>query len=333
MGFGARLELSGWLGTGQPFASTTTLFNLFSAKIVFPMRKPTFFARHALLVLVIVFFCVPFALRGARMAVQGMKNDVKDWLPKDFAETAELDWFRKHFISEQFVLVSWDGCHGDENDERYKMFLAKLMPETPPSLSEQPAAEETDSIPGLPDGAIAVSEPPSLGNAPPAASVSASPIDGEPPVAIADASAPPDAASDEEALPKAVRYLHRANAVGDYYGLYLTSKLHFNWGGKNEKWLRGLKRDQEGSVEEAWFYITPEGDLYRWDGVDAPVASLMREFQRKYNGPSLSGTLVHSYGEIDGPWYYAEPRRLRAQLFKTVTTGPDVLASMTGPGG
>ena len=70
------------------------------------MKRP-FFARHALLVLMAIFFMAPFALRGARMALQYMKNDVKDWLPSDFAETAELDWFRDHFLGEQFVVVSW----------------------------------------------------------------------------------------------------------------------------------------------------------------------------------------------------------------------------------
>ena len=98
------------------------------------MQRPTFFARHAVLILVVVFFFVPFALRGARMAVQEMKNDVKDWLPREFEETKDLDEFRQHFLGEQFVLVSWDGCYGDEADERYKLFLAKLTPETPPSV-------------------------------------------------------------------------------------------------------------------------------------------------------------------------------------------------------
>src|SRR6478735_12715717 len=99
------------------------------------MPRPTFFARRAILSRALVFFLVPFALRGARMAVQGMKNDVKDWLPREFDETRDLDEFRRYFLSEQFVLVSWDGCYGDAADERYKMFLAKLMPEAPPSVA------------------------------------------------------------------------------------------------------------------------------------------------------------------------------------------------------
>src|SRR3954466_6213839 len=103
------------------------------------MQRPTFFARRAILILVIVFFFVPFALRGARMAVQGMKNDVKDWLPKEFEETKDLEEFRQYFLSEQFVLVSWDGCHGGPDDERYRMFLAKFTPEVPPSVAAKAA--------------------------------------------------------------------------------------------------------------------------------------------------------------------------------------------------
>src|SRR6476469_4725121 len=107
------------------------------------MQRPTFFARRAILILVIVFFFVPFALRGARMAVQGMKNDVKDWLPKEFEETKDLEEFRQYFLSEQFVLVSWDGCHGGLDDERYQMFLAKLTPEIPPSVAAKEKAAQT----------------------------------------------------------------------------------------------------------------------------------------------------------------------------------------------
>src|SRR5947209_11547800 len=114
------------------------------------MQRPTFFARRAILILVVVFFFVPFALRGARMAVQGMKNDVKDWLPKEFEETKDLEEFRQYFLSEQFVLVSWDGCYGDANDERYKMFLAKLTPETPPSAAAKEAAAKKPDAGSMP---------------------------------------------------------------------------------------------------------------------------------------------------------------------------------------
>src|SRR6478672_8902485 len=92
-----------------------------------------FFARNALLILMVVFFFVPFALRGARHALQGMKNDVKDWLPGSYTETGDLFWFKKHFLGEQFVVISWEGLHGDEQDEKFSLFLEKLVPALPPS--------------------------------------------------------------------------------------------------------------------------------------------------------------------------------------------------------
>jgi uncharacterized protein len=302
------------------------------------MRQPTFFARRALLILVVVFFFVPFALRGARMAVQGMKNDVKDWLPKDFTETAELDWFRKHFVSEQFVVVSWDGCTGDERDERFRLFVAKLMPETPPSqAAKQLKATEQGGAELSPVPADDPRRPVEDEVVDPPADLTR--VDGEDvrlasgEEELSDAPADAPAATQDEVLPRPTRYLHHEDNIGDYYGLYISEGDHFNWGGQQEKWLKGLKRETEDSNAEAWYYITPGGDLYRWNGVDAPVASLAREAQRRWVGPKLDGTLVHSFGPVDGPWYYENPRRLRAQLFKSITTGPDVLRSLTGPGG
>ena len=40
--------------------------------------------RRAIVILCIIFFLIPFGLRGARMAVQHVKNDPNDWLPSDF---------------------------------------------------------------------------------------------------------------------------------------------------------------------------------------------------------------------------------------------------------
>ena len=109
--------------------------------------KPSFFARRGIIILMITFFFVPFALRGARMSVQGMKNDLKDWLPKDFPETADLDWFREHFVSETFLVASWEGCHGDAQDARFQLFMKKLEPEVPPSQLAGPKTAEQTTTP------------------------------------------------------------------------------------------------------------------------------------------------------------------------------------------
>ncbi len=253
--------------------------------------KPSFFARRAIIILMVVFFLVPFALRGARMSVQGMKNDLKDWLPKDFPETADLDWFRQHFVSETFVVASWEGCHGNAADARFQLFMKKLEPEVPPSqLVPTKTAEAGETTSEAPEATGIKPE-------------------------------------------NAIRYFQRGEFIGDQLGLYLTGEQHENWGGQGEKWLRGRSSTDITLNSESWYYITPAGDLFRWNGVDAPLMGLWRAASRKINGPSLQGELVAAFGAKDGAWYHQEPRRLRAQLFKSVTSGPSVLDSLVRPGG
>jgi uncharacterized protein len=270
------------------------------------MQRPTFFARRAILILVIVFFFVPFAVRGARLALQGMKNDVKDWLPKELAETKDLDEFRRYFLNEQFVLVSWDGCFGDEADNRYRLFLAKLTPETPPSvLAKEQTAREAESTANGNSGFV---------------SARSDGLQNE---------------SDADQSPvNPVRYLHpEDNFIGDRLGLYFAGDWYQNWGQKGEKWLKGRQLNAGGTNAECWYYLTPDGDLFRWNDIDAPMAALVRLFTRALGNKDIRGTLVYAFGPLDGAWYHDDPRRLRAQLFKTVTTGPDVLESLTRRGG
>ena len=74
---------------------------------------------------------IPVACVSAIRAIKSNRNDVSDWLPKDYDETRELAWFRKHFVADQFVLISWDGATlgedptGADDDPR----IAKLVDE------------------------------------------------------------------------------------------------------------------------------------------------------------------------------------------------------------
>ena len=89
-------------------------------KQFFSKRVPLF-NTVAMLILCTVFFLLPFALRGARMAVTGIKNNVADWLPSDYPETQDLQEFRKYFVGEQFVVVSGPWCYeGNKNFEDLK---------------------------------------------------------------------------------------------------------------------------------------------------------------------------------------------------------------------
>ncbi len=202
--------------------------------------KPTFFARRSLLILAIVLFLVPFALRGARMSAQRMKNDVKDWLPAGFVETQQLDWFRGHFIGEQFVVVSWPGC--TPGDARLELLARKLQPPREPS--------------------------------------------------------------------KTLASIHKL-------GLRPVPK-YTNWGGREEKWLVA-----DG---QQWYFILPDGELYRWEGSATPWAAVSRTLggDRQAAGTRIAAFAQRHYAD---PWLLADP------LFKTITTGPQLLAQLTGETG
>ncbi len=69
-------------------------------------------------------FVMPFLLIGSARALRSNRNDVKDWLPDDYRETAVHRWFQKHFPQERFVLASWEGCTLD--DPRLELLARKL---------------------------------------------------------------------------------------------------------------------------------------------------------------------------------------------------------------
>jgi predicted RND superfamily exporter protein len=94
----------------------------------FLSRRTMFGISGAMLILFLFFFLLPSAFRGARLAVAGKKNNIKDWLPADFRETIELDWFAKYFIGESFVVATWDGC--TPVDQRLSILATKLRRES-----------------------------------------------------------------------------------------------------------------------------------------------------------------------------------------------------------
>ncbi len=105
----------------------------------FYAKKSALGVPNALILLMLIFFFVPFAGRGARMALQKTENNVKDWLPSDFRETEELAWFAKKFVSEQFVVATWSDCN--EHDQRLKMFVSKLANERAPTGNEDASSD------------------------------------------------------------------------------------------------------------------------------------------------------------------------------------------------
>ena len=242
-------------------------------------RKIRFFGSNAVWVLVVVFFLAPFAMRGARMSLQRMKNDVKDWLPSDFPETQELEWFGDHFVGERFILITWPGC--TQQDDRYRLLLQKLQGEV--------VAEESSST--------------------------------------------------EKLTPEQAELLS-ARKIGDRLGISIIAKVdsqgryvdefHQNWGNRQEKWLKG--------DHDLWYFITPQGELYRWNGRSNVLGAVQRSFQRGILGKKTAeGELIAQFGKeptADQPnAYFADPRKITARLFKTVTTGPALLEELSLKGG
>ena len=233
---------------------------------IFFGRQLRLFGTVAVLILCIVFFLVPFALRGARLSLERMKNDVKDWLPADFPETAELTWFGEHFVGERFVLMTWPGCTAV--DPRFQLLVEKLSHEiAPPVVNRQDAGNISEA--------------------------------------------------------------ERARRVGDEYGLHIAGDLFPDWGGREEKWLKG--------DNDSWYFITPDGALYRWTGRSNLGGFLWRTARGLMGQVRAEGELVARLGapseggEINP--YYDNPRKLTARFFSSVTTGPEALERLASEGG
>ena len=227
------------------------------------LSRPSLFGRsNAMLILIVIFFFIPWALRGARKSLEKTENNVKDWLPSDFVETSELAWFGDYFAGERFILATWPDCTAD--DERLRLFAEKLRAES----------EE-----GRPD----------------------------------------------VVLP----HWEQARAIAQQYHLLLPADVMKNWGGREEKWLY--------SEDGTWFFITPNGRLYRYEGEANAVRGTITAIRRLLGGFEVKGTFVQSFGGTDDPQvinpYYNNPALLTAPLFRTVQTGPDVVSVLAAEGG
>jgi len=106
----------------------------------------TFYDRWGWLVLLLSVACIPVAFYGAGLAVQSNVNKVEDWLPKSYRETDELSRFRKNFPSDQFIIVSWDGCQlgedpsdASQDDPRIAELIGLVCP-------EQAGPDDVDAI-------------------------------------------------------------------------------------------------------------------------------------------------------------------------------------------
>ncbi|MEX0819028.1 MAG: MMPL family transporter [Pirellulaceae bacterium] len=101
--------------------------------------KKTFYARYAKVILWSTLALFPLLVLGSHRALRDGNNDVRQWLPRGFAETQQYDWFLEHFGSEEIAVVSWPGCTLD--DPRLDRLAAGLAPWTRESSDPRASAE------------------------------------------------------------------------------------------------------------------------------------------------------------------------------------------------
>ena len=114
------------------------------------MTQRTFFGRFAVPILLVIGVLTPFIVYSAYRTVRSNSNRVQDWLPKSFVETGDLAYFRKHFLGDQFVLISWDGCKlgGDPADPKSEPDdprIEQLVQALKPKGAAQDGGEAVDS--------------------------------------------------------------------------------------------------------------------------------------------------------------------------------------------
>lgn len=102
------------------------------------MKGEPFFARNAKWIVACFVLATPLVLYASLQTVRSNSNKVEDWLPNSFKETHELNWFREHFVADQFVLISWEGCRlggdpsvpgAEPDDPRIERLAKMLVPE------------------------------------------------------------------------------------------------------------------------------------------------------------------------------------------------------------
>ncbi len=120
-----------------------------------------------------------------------------------------------------------------------------------------------------------------------------------------------------------------ARKTAEELRLMLPPQQHKNWGGQEEKWLT--------SEDGRWYYVTPDGKLFRWEGEANVVQFANSTIKRLVGSQKLGGTFIAAFGgrPTNGAAnpYYNNPALLTASLFRTVQTGPEVADKLAAEGG
>ncbi|MEX2212527.1 MAG: MMPL family transporter [Phycisphaeraceae bacterium] len=102
----------------------------------------SFHQRYGSHIVILLLVLAPIVAWGLVKAQQSSNNNIRQWLPSDLPESLRYEQFRSHFGSDEFAIVSWEGCMLD--DPRLTDFTARIlkitardMAEADPSLYQQ----------------------------------------------------------------------------------------------------------------------------------------------------------------------------------------------------
>ena len=82
--------------------------------------RSTFYDRYYGWILLVFVISLPAVVYGVIKSEETNNNNIKQWLPKDLDETKIYDYFRRHFGTDEYAIISWKGCTLD--DPRLKQF-------------------------------------------------------------------------------------------------------------------------------------------------------------------------------------------------------------------
>ncbi len=88
------------------------------------MTSPSFYSRYRIGIFAFFVVTAPWIVFSAIRAVDNSSTRVAEWLPESFEATQRLRWFEKHFVSDDLLMVSWEGCTFD--DERLPALAEQL---------------------------------------------------------------------------------------------------------------------------------------------------------------------------------------------------------------
>ena len=107
-------------------------------------ERPSFLATWSFPIICLAAVFLSPVIMAAISSLKVHSNDVKQWLPKNFAAAKDYDWFIQRFGVDEMIVVSWEGCRlGDEKVNEFRVFLEREKSPSGKKIFERVVTAET----------------------------------------------------------------------------------------------------------------------------------------------------------------------------------------------